>query len=201
MWDQAGEGVGNYSVGFPLSSVHKMKSPSPSLATGFCFGMRWQGHDPPRVQTARKDCTKSNAVTALKLLSCWGFFVWCFFNAIIFFLQTAWLDPLIVIYLFFVREEEFPAFHGVFGIDPLGHSGVGDRLPPRHCHTLPTFYADPLVALCSISHWINCYKAISLNATVCCSCFPAPTSTLQLIQPAVCLLQSRLPTAAAHKLL
>lgn len=40
IWDQAGEGVGNCSMEFPLPLVQIVKSLSPLLA-GCCIGMRW----------------------------------------------------------------------------------------------------------------------------------------------------------------
>lgn len=66
MGDQAGEGVGNFSVGFPLL-VQKTKSPSPFLAAGFCLGVRWQGQG----VAVRKGCPRSDAGAALELLPCW----------------------------------------------------------------------------------------------------------------------------------
>lgn len=179
-----------------------MKSPAPLLATGFCFGVRWQSCEPLRVQTASKDCTSSDAARALKPLSCW-FFVWYFFNNIFFsFFEMAWLGPLIVINLFFCKGRSVSHFSwSVCYWSSLPAWSWGPSPSQALPYSVPTFRTAPRVALRSISHWINCYEAISLDATVCCSCFPAPTSAPRLIQPAVCLLQSGLPTAAAHKLL
>lgn len=82
-----------------------------------------------------------------------GFFL-CGISSMIFLLQMGGLAPLIVIYSVFVREEEFPAFPGVFAIDlsALCCSGVRDYFPPRHCCTLCLLSVQTPMSLCSISH-------------------------------------------------
>lgn len=89
-------GAGHYGVGFPLPFVGKMKSPAGNriLARGGrAVNLKGPG--------CRKSCSRSDAVTALKLSSRWDFFMCCFFSHFFFFffLQSACLDPLIVIWL------------------------------------------------------------------------------------------------------
>lgn len=141
-------GAGHYGMGFPLPFVGKMKSPAGNrilVRGGRALNLKGPG--------CRKSCSRSDAVTAPKLLSRWDFFMCCFFSHFFFFLQSACLDPLILVS--FVREEEFPAFPGVLGIDPPCSLPLGSWGPsPSQAQpsSLPTFCTDPRVAPCSISH-------------------------------------------------
>lgn len=149
---RAEAGAGHYSVGFPLPFVGKMKSPAGNriLARGGrAVNLKGPG--------CRKSCSRSDAVTALKLSSRWDFFMCCFFSHFFFFFFFAvGLFGSINCHLVsFVREEEFPAFPGVLGIDPPCSLPLGSWGPsPSQAlpSSLPTFCADPRVAPCSISH-------------------------------------------------